>query len=108
MSAWKTAFRSFYYEEAPEPDDIVLRHAETALLVIDIQNTYLEPKDDPREATRWAPFFARMRGTVVRVFAGEDDPGPRRMAAQFTGFASPRDRERLESRIAARACCWPA
>ena len=65
VSSWKTAFRSFYYEEAPEPDDIVLRHAETALLVIDIQNTYLEPKDDPREATRWAPFFARMRGTVI-------------------------------------------
>lgn len=65
VSSWKTAFRSFYYEEAPEPDDIVLRHAETALLVIDIQNTYLEPKDDPREATRWAPFCARMRGTVI-------------------------------------------
>jgi nicotinamidase-related amidase len=43
----------------------VLRHAETALLVIDIQKTYLEPKDDPREATRWAPFLDRMRGTVV-------------------------------------------
>jgi nicotinamidase-related amidase len=65
VSSWKTAYRSFYYEEAPEPDDIVLRHAETALLVIDIQNTYLEPKDDPREATRWAPFLDRMRGTVV-------------------------------------------
>lgn len=65
MSSWKTAFRSFYYEEAPEPDDIVLRHAETALLVIDIQNAYLEPKEDPREAMRWAPFFARMRGTVI-------------------------------------------
>ncbi|MFZ9415831.1 MAG: cysteine hydrolase family protein [Alphaproteobacteria bacterium] len=65
MSSWKTAYRSFYYEGAPEPDDIVLRHAETALLVIDIQNTYLEPKDDPREATRWAPFLDRMRGTVV-------------------------------------------
>ena len=65
MSSWKTAYRSFYYEGAPEPDDLVLRHAETALLVIDIQNTYLEPKDDPREATRWAPFLDRMRGTVV-------------------------------------------
>jgi nicotinamidase-related amidase len=65
VSSWKTAYRSFYYEGAPEPDDIVLRHAETALLVIDIQNTYLEPKDDPREATRWAPFLDRMRGTVV-------------------------------------------
>lgn len=50
----------------------------------------------------------RMRGTVVRVFASDDDPGPRRMAVQFTGFPSPRDRERLERRIDARACCWPA
>ncbi len=65
MSGWKTAYRSFYYEEAPEPDDIVLRPAETALLVIDIQNTYVEPKEDAREATRWAPFFARMRDTVI-------------------------------------------
>ena len=65
MSGWKTAYRSFYYEEAPEPDDIVLWPAETALLVIDIQNTYVEPKDDAREATRWAPFFARMRDTVI-------------------------------------------
>ena len=65
MSAWKTAYRSFYYEEAPPPDDIVLRHAETALLVIDIQNTYVEPKDDAREATRWAPFLARMREIVI-------------------------------------------
>ena len=65
MSAWKTAYRSFYYEEAPPPDDIVLRHADTALLVIDIQSTYVEPKDDPREANRWAPFLARMRDVVV-------------------------------------------
>ena len=65
MSAWKTAYRSFYYEEAPPPDDIVLRHADTALLVIDIQSTYVEPNDDPREANRWAPFLARMRDVVV-------------------------------------------
>jgi nicotinamidase-related amidase len=65
MSAWKTAYRSFYYEEAPPPDDIVLRHTETALLVIDIQSTYVEPKDDAREATRWAPFLARMREIVI-------------------------------------------
>lgn len=65
MSAWKTAYRSFYYEDAPPPDDIVLRHAETALLVIDIQNTYVEPKDAPHEARRWAPFLARMRDIVI-------------------------------------------
>jgi len=63
--SWKTAYRSFYYETAPEPDDIVLKHAETALLVIDIQNTYLEAKDDPAEAARWQPFMDRMRGTVI-------------------------------------------
>ncbi|MBL8700990.1 MAG: cysteine hydrolase [Alphaproteobacteria bacterium] len=62
---WKTDYRSFYYEGAPEPEDIVLRRAETALLVIDVQNTYVEPKDDPREAARWAPFMARMRDVVI-------------------------------------------
>jgi hypothetical protein len=41
--SWRTAYRSFYYLNAPEPEDIVLVPAETALLVIDIQNTYLEP-----------------------------------------------------------------
>ena len=42
---WKTARRSFYYATAEPPEDIVLDPARTALLVIDIQNTYLEPKD---------------------------------------------------------------
>ncbi len=63
--SWKTAYRSFYYETAPEPDDIVLKQVETALLVVDIQNTYLEPKDDPAEAARWQPFMERMRRTVI-------------------------------------------
>jgi len=63
--SWKTAYRSFYYETAPEPDDIVLKHAETALLVVDIQNTYLEAKSDPVEAVRWQPFMDRMHGTVI-------------------------------------------
>jgi len=49
----------------------------------------------------------RMHGVVVRVFSHDDDPGPRRMAVQFTAFATPRDRERLITRIAARTCCWP-
>lgn len=60
---WKTAFRSFYYEGAPEPEDIVLPAAETALLVIDIQNTYLAPAPDQRD--RWAPFLDRMNKTVI-------------------------------------------
>jgi biuret amidohydrolase len=63
--SWKTAYRSFYYQDAPEPEDIVLHPAETALLVIDIQNTYLEAKPDPADDARWQPFFARMRATVI-------------------------------------------
>ena len=42
---WKTSFRSLYYEGAPEPDDPVLTAKETALLVIDVQNVYLERPD---------------------------------------------------------------
>jgi hypothetical protein len=42
---WKTGYRSIYYQGAPEPDDLVLPPAETALLVIDVQNTYLERPD---------------------------------------------------------------
>lgn len=65
MSDWKKSFRSFYYETAEDPADIVLDRRKTALLVIDIQNTYLEPPDDPAEASRWQPFFDRMNGTVI-------------------------------------------
>lgn len=65
MSNWKTAFRSFYYETAEEPDDIVLDPASTALLVIDIQNTYLEKPADDAEARRWQPFLDRMNDIVI-------------------------------------------
>ncbi|MEM9726462.1 MAG: isochorismatase family cysteine hydrolase [Pseudomonadota bacterium] len=63
--SWKTAYRSFYYATADEPEDIRLDPASTALLVIDIQNTYLEPKDDDAENARWAPFFTRMNEIVI-------------------------------------------
>lgn len=63
--SWKTAYRSFYYANAEEPEDIALKPGETALLVIDIQNTYLEPKDDPAENQRWQPFFDRMKQIVI-------------------------------------------
>ncbi|WHP66859.1 cysteine hydrolase family protein [Phaeobacter inhibens] len=63
--SWKTAFRSFYYEAAEEPDDITLDPATTALLVIDIQNTYLEVPEDPGKAQRWQPFLDRMNKTVI-------------------------------------------
>lgn len=63
--SWKTAYRSFYYANAEEPGDISLDPATTALLVIDIQNTYLEPKDTKEETARWQPFYDRMRQTVI-------------------------------------------
>jgi nicotinamidase-related amidase len=62
---WKTAYRSFYYANAEEPEDIDLVPQRTALLVIDIQNTYVEPKDDEFEQKRWEPFFQRMRKKVI-------------------------------------------
>jgi nicotinamidase-related amidase len=65
MSDWKTAYRSFYYDTAEAPDDIKLEPARTALLVIDIQNTYLDVADDPLEAERWAPFRERMNNSVI-------------------------------------------
>lgn len=70
--SWKTGFRSLYYLGAPEPDDPVLVPAQTAILVIDVQNTYLERPDraslSPQEQQRydlWTPFHERMHGTVV-------------------------------------------
>ena len=62
---WKTAHRSFYYANAEEPSDISLDPKTTALLVIDIQEIYLQPKDTPEETARWQPFYDRMRGTVI-------------------------------------------
>ncbi len=62
---WKTAYRSFYYQDAPEPDDLLLRPAETALLCIDVQNYGLAPKSTAAENARWAPFLARMRDIVI-------------------------------------------
>jgi nicotinamidase-related amidase len=62
---WKTAYRSFYYAGAEEPADIRLVPETTALLVIDIQNTYLADKDTPEETERWQPFYKRMRETVI-------------------------------------------
>lgn len=65
QESWKTAFRSFYYEHAPLPDDLELAAEKTALLVIDVQNTYLTESDDLIERKRWAPFMARMRERVI-------------------------------------------
>ena len=65
MSDWKTAYRSFYYATAEAPEDIQLTSAHTALLVIDVQNTYLEVDPDQCEAERWAPFRERMNSKVI-------------------------------------------
>ena len=72
MTTWKTRNRSFYYEGAPEPDDLDLRPAETALLVIDVQNTYVERPDraklsaaDQAGYDKWTPFHERMRSKVI-------------------------------------------
>ncbi|MES9851390.1 MAG: cysteine hydrolase family protein [Candidatus Thiodiazotropha sp. L084R] len=62
---WKNSYRSFYYQGAPEPEDLNLAHQKTALLTIDIQNTYMQPAQDPIEYQRWAPFQKRMREIVI-------------------------------------------
>ena len=63
--SWKTNYRSFYYQGAPEPDDIVLDPAETALLVVDIQGVYLVPSEDAAHRDAWAPFRERMNDVVI-------------------------------------------
>ena len=63
--SWKKAYRSFYYANAEEPDDIVLDPATTALMVIDIQNTYMADKETKEETQRWQPFYDRMNSIVI-------------------------------------------
>lgn len=62
---WKTAYRSFYYEDAPAPEELSLPPAETALLCIDVQNYGLAPKGAAELQARWAPFYQRMHATVI-------------------------------------------
>ena len=62
---WKTAHRSFYYQDAPAPEDLSLPYAETALLCIDVQNYGLVPKDTAEEQAPWAPFHERMHKVVM-------------------------------------------
>ncbi|MCW8904767.1 cysteine hydrolase family protein [Sedimenticola sp.] len=62
---WKTDYRSFYYQGAPEPEDLILSPQETVLLTIDIQNVYLQLADNPAGQERWAPFIQRMREIVI-------------------------------------------
>ncbi|MBP2562526.1 nicotinamidase-related amidase [Neorhizobium galegae] len=76
MSNWKTSRRSLYYKGAPEPDDPMLVRGKVALLVIDVQNTYLERPDvntlEGKELERfydWTPFHDRMHGLVIPTIA---------------------------------------
>ena len=65
QESWKTAYRSFYYEHAPTPEELVLAPEKTALLVIDVQNAYMTESSDPVERARWAPFMTRMHKQVI-------------------------------------------
>ena len=77
LSSWKTAHRSIYYRQAPEPDDPVLERGKLALLVIDVQNVYLA-RPDPATLDAagraaydaWTPFHERMHATVVPAIRG--------------------------------------
>ena len=73
---WKTAFRSFYYQAAPEPAEPILECGKVALLVIDVQNTYLQRSNraslTPAEQVHydaWTPFHERMHGVVIPAIA---------------------------------------
>jgi biuret amidohydrolase len=62
---WKKNYRSFYYKYADDPEDIKLIVSETAHLVIDVQKTYLKPKDNEKENKEWESFYLRMKETVI-------------------------------------------
>jgi len=69
---WKTAWRSFYYDGAPEPADPVIDRERTAFLVIDVQNVYVERADrdmlsmaERRRFDAWTPFHQRLTGQVI-------------------------------------------
>jgi len=70
--SWKTDYRSIYYMGAPEPEDPELKPANTALLVIDVQNTYRTRPDRatlslPEQARydAWIPFHERFEQKLV-------------------------------------------
>jgi nicotinamidase-related amidase len=70
--SWKIRNRSFYYQGAPEPDDLAFKPAETALLVIDVQNIYLARPDrasldaaGQASYDAWSPFHERMNKIVI-------------------------------------------
>jgi len=73
---WKQAFRSLYYQHAPDPPDPRLERGRVALLVIDVQNVYLKREDPARldapgraHYDAWTPFHERMQRTVIPTIA---------------------------------------
>ncbi len=93
--SWKSDFVSLYYDGAPEPADPILTRSDTALLIIDVQNTYLARPDratlspeDQRRYDLWTPFHARMHSQVI--------PRTARLLAEFRA----RKMECLFARIA--------
>ncbi len=84
---WKDRYRSFYYATMAEVPDVALDPKATGLLVIDVQNAFLD--DQPRDRTpaeqmefqRWQPFFRRMRSLVI--------PSIQRLLATFRAGGRP-------------------
>jgi biuret amidohydrolase len=75
--SWKQAYRSLYYAAAPAPADPKLERGKLGLLVIDVQNVYLqrpEPAtlDGPGRAMydAWTPFHERMHRVVLPTIRG--------------------------------------
>ena len=93
---WKTAWRSIYYDGAPEPDDPVIDPAATALLVIDVQNVYVERPDrdmlsteERRRYDAWTPFHERLTGQVIPRTARDARRAAARAASTASSRASP-------------------
>lgn len=68
---WKEKYRSPYYQDADLPDP-QLQPESCALLLIDVQNAYLQqteratlPEAQQAAWDLWQPFHARMRDTVI-------------------------------------------
>lgn len=85
---WETAYRSFYYAAPGNPPPVSLPRGTTALLVIDVQNVYLNDdpeaertEDEAREFVRWQPFYRRMRTRVI--------PAIQRLLTRFRGSGIP-------------------
>lgn len=73
---WKTSWRSFYFDGAPEPEDPAIDPERTGFLVIDVQNVYAERPDrdmlsmaERRRFDAWTPFHQRLTGQVIPATA---------------------------------------